>query len=322
VLKSERFASDVQLQEAANNHPWLDYGKVGTGVKRLQEALEEVFGYSLPRSKKKGTMDGVYKRETKKAVLAFQRDYGVEPPFDGKAGRKTLTKMDAFLPGPEEIRRPPLARLPNDDLVVAAKQDALRALPDASSQLREYRMALFEGKVPSNQWLFALDDAVRSGVVALPEKGMLRAALAAYRVLGIRPEDRNAGRRLEKALEPIESSAMLRSGTIIDRDHEGLDYAAARCKPPPPGTNLVLFEVLRQSEPQLPRSYLRARELPPGRPLRGLLLLNQPRRAPRERRLAHPPRLGTRHREGACGNRVWEPVFGSPKTDTVISPER
>lgn len=60
------------------------YGSTGSEVTQIQQRLAEL-GYSP------GTADGIYGTQTKNAVIAFQRDYGLDD--DGIAGPKTLEAL-------------------------------------------------------------------------------------------------------------------------------------------------------------------------------------------------------------------------------------
>lgn len=96
-LTSAWFATDLQLQKAAENAPPLRAGSNGGGVARLQQALVEL-GFKLPVSvKADGTADGKFGGETDKAVRAYQAKKGLTA--DGIAGHDTLTLMDGELAG-------------------------------------------------------------------------------------------------------------------------------------------------------------------------------------------------------------------------------
>lgn len=97
ALTSAWFATDMQLQNAAENHPPLRRGSSGGGVGRLQQALVQL-GYPMPKSvKSDGTADGIFGGETDSAVRAYQTKKSLSP--DGIAGHDTLTLMDAELVG-------------------------------------------------------------------------------------------------------------------------------------------------------------------------------------------------------------------------------
>lgn len=97
ALTSAWFATDLQLQSAAENAPPLRRGSNGGGVARLQQALVQL-GHKLPISvKPDGTADGMFGGETDKAVRQYQEKKGLN--VDGVAGRDTITTMDAELAG-------------------------------------------------------------------------------------------------------------------------------------------------------------------------------------------------------------------------------
>ncbi len=74
----------------SGNYDTLKDGSRGERVTLLQTALE-LLGYDM------GKIDGKFGSGTEKAVRAFQGDYGLEA--DGKAGKKTLTRLEAVLAG-------------------------------------------------------------------------------------------------------------------------------------------------------------------------------------------------------------------------------
>ncbi len=97
ALNSAWFATDLQLQTAANNAPPLRVGSNGGGVARLQQALVEL-GHKLPVSvKPDGTADGKFGPETDKAIRQYQEKNALTA--DGVAGRDTLHTMDEELAG-------------------------------------------------------------------------------------------------------------------------------------------------------------------------------------------------------------------------------
>ncbi len=60
------------------------YGSQGGEVTQIQQRLQEL-GYDP------GTADGIYGTRTQNAVIAFQKDYGLDP--DGIAGKNTLAAL-------------------------------------------------------------------------------------------------------------------------------------------------------------------------------------------------------------------------------------
>lgn len=74
----------VLLLDSGGAQALSKYGSTGSEVTSIQQRLQEL-GYSP------GTADGIYGARTKNAVIAFQRDYGLDD--DGIAGPKTLEAL-------------------------------------------------------------------------------------------------------------------------------------------------------------------------------------------------------------------------------------
>lgn len=102
-LQSVFLSGSPRLEQAATTGPSMKEGEPDhAAVRRLQKALVAL-GYPLPRSFPGGATaepDGLYGGETAGAVLQFQRKAfpGSPSEWDGRAGPKTLPKMDAILP--------------------------------------------------------------------------------------------------------------------------------------------------------------------------------------------------------------------------------
>ncbi len=64
-------------------HDWLELGDTGDAVKEMQSALNQA-GYNL-------SVDGIYGKKTKEAVIDFQNKHGLSP--DGLYGQKTKDKL-------------------------------------------------------------------------------------------------------------------------------------------------------------------------------------------------------------------------------------
>ena len=91
-LTSPRFAGEPRLERAFDNAPVLGSGESGDPVVRVQEALV-AGGASMPVSTTPtGAMDGVFGKETARAVRDFQTGQGLSP--DARLGRKTLGALD------------------------------------------------------------------------------------------------------------------------------------------------------------------------------------------------------------------------------------
>ena len=105
-LTSSRFAGDARLQKAFDNAPAMKrYEKNQEAVIKLQQALIDE-GYPMPTStKKSGSPDGIFGRETYKAVKAFQGDHELD--VDGSAGRQTLGRLDELFGGPAPPKTTP-----------------------------------------------------------------------------------------------------------------------------------------------------------------------------------------------------------------------
>lgn len=92
VLTSPRFSDNQRLQQAYQEKPPLTPADKVEPVRLVQEALVEV-GYDMPRSNKKGTMDGVWGNETKATLRRYQARRGLT--INGtSAGRETLGALD------------------------------------------------------------------------------------------------------------------------------------------------------------------------------------------------------------------------------------
>jgi peptidoglycan hydrolase-like protein with peptidoglycan-binding domain len=105
-LVSARYAGDKDLEAAYDEDPPLDRGMHNDGVAKIQQGLADE-GYAMPKSTKRdGTFDGHFGKETEQIVKTFQARYGQD--VTGTVGRQTLAKLDqlagAFHPG--DIFRP------------------------------------------------------------------------------------------------------------------------------------------------------------------------------------------------------------------------
>lgn len=96
ALKYAPFVASDRIVKAARSAPWMKMGEINTGVAILQGVLIDL-GYKMPIStRKKGVPDGIYGKETHKAVLQFQTDQMLMGK-DGLAGRETFAKLDRIL---------------------------------------------------------------------------------------------------------------------------------------------------------------------------------------------------------------------------------
>lgn len=74
----------------------LEWGDSGSRVRILQKALKDL-GFSV-------TVDGVFGKSTHEAVKAFQDKAGLSE--DGKAGKKTLTKLESYFDANGKVIKP------------------------------------------------------------------------------------------------------------------------------------------------------------------------------------------------------------------------
>ncbi|MGH4012941.1 MAG: peptidoglycan-binding protein [Pseudonocardiaceae bacterium] len=109
-LKSSRYSGDATLEAAYDNSPPLMAGGGRReAVAKLQQGLVDD-GFAMPISFKSGGPDGIFGKETKSTVKAFQAKHGLTE--DGIVGRQTLGKLDELAggegPKPDKPIAPPL----------------------------------------------------------------------------------------------------------------------------------------------------------------------------------------------------------------------
>ncbi|KAF5435365.1 Peptidoglycan-binding (PGRP) domain of peptidoglycan hydrolases-containing protein [Candidatus Methanophagaceae archaeon] len=111
-LTSPRFSRLLDLEEAYDGETVICKGSSGRGVQAIQQALYDI-GYSLPAY----GADGEFGRETKAAVVAFQR---ANPPLagDGKVGELTMAALDARFSGAPVLPAPVVLSAPWTDTCV------------------------------------------------------------------------------------------------------------------------------------------------------------------------------------------------------------
>ena len=85
---SHRFGGDPELEKIASGALTLKQGSRGLTVTKMQQALIDL-GYTLP----KFGVDGVFWKETEKALIKYQGDVGVPP--SGELDKATLAKLQA-----------------------------------------------------------------------------------------------------------------------------------------------------------------------------------------------------------------------------------
>ncbi len=99
VLKSPRFAGDPVLEAALHDRPAMRKGARGEAVMKLQQALIDD-GFAMPISTRKtGSPDGRFGRETKSVVKRFQFKHHLG--VDGEVGHDTMGKLDTLFAGPK-----------------------------------------------------------------------------------------------------------------------------------------------------------------------------------------------------------------------------
>ncbi len=117
-LQSAILSGNTRLDQAASTGPSIKAGVPDDvdAIRRIQKALAAL-GYSLPRSFPDGPTgepDGKYGDETARAVTEFQRKVfpGSFMEWDGRAGPKTLSKMDGMLPKSGGVTPPVAPSIP------------------------------------------------------------------------------------------------------------------------------------------------------------------------------------------------------------------
>lgn len=127
TLKSPRFASNRQLQQAAVNSPSIMRNTVGPQVAILQQAFIDL-GMDMKLSTKKGPPDGIFGGETESRVWQFQARTGLVR--DGIVGHATMTKLDELLPTAGPPPRPLLAIEMSHKINVHMRSIAMPAVPE------------------------------------------------------------------------------------------------------------------------------------------------------------------------------------------------
>jgi peptidoglycan hydrolase-like protein with peptidoglycan-binding domain len=111
-LKYGPFAASAGIRNAARNSPPLAFGARGSAVAILQGALLDV-GQKLPVSTAKANgPDGIFGKETRDAVHAFQGRKGLGLKQDGVAGKGTIEMLDQLLAAQVKVPVTPAAPAP------------------------------------------------------------------------------------------------------------------------------------------------------------------------------------------------------------------
>ena len=104
-LTATRFAGDTRLEAAFDNSPAMRRGEKSDAVAKVQQALVDD-GFEMPVSTRKtGSPDGIYGKETRDAIRKFQGTYGLG--VDGVVGRETLGQLDKLYAGPAPKKTQP-----------------------------------------------------------------------------------------------------------------------------------------------------------------------------------------------------------------------
>jgi peptidoglycan hydrolase-like protein with peptidoglycan-binding domain len=125
MLRSKRLGSDKQLRLAAENSPPLMSGASGSGVAILQDLLADL-GQTLDLSfRRTGHADGIFGKETERAVKAFQTRQRLLP--DGKVGKLTLAALDIIICHTPDLETPDAAAVRAQERAVSAGPVSQRA---------------------------------------------------------------------------------------------------------------------------------------------------------------------------------------------------
>lgn len=89
---AKRFEGDADLTAVAEGRKTLAVGSKGESVKKVQQTLLDM-GYDIPAG-----ASGTYDKDTKSAVLHFQREMGIGK--DGSIGQETLGALKQAAPAP------------------------------------------------------------------------------------------------------------------------------------------------------------------------------------------------------------------------------
>jgi peptidoglycan hydrolase-like protein with peptidoglycan-binding domain len=163
-LTSARYAGDTELEAAYDNSPALRKGRRSESVKKVQQALVDD-GFPMPVSTKTGSPDGIFGRETRDTVTAFQDKYGLDN--DGAIGRQTMGKLDELAggagPKPAPPKREPEIAATEEEMGahVAEGMKRVNAPPGPTSGVwYDYNYFAEHKKDPAN---YAWDDKWRQG---------------------------------------------------------------------------------------------------------------------------------------------------------------
>jgi hypothetical protein len=149
--KAVRFRANDRLIGAGLNAPAMRKGEAGKAVRLVQQALIDL-GYALPESTKKhGSPDGIFGKETKQALLKFQNDKGLASK-DGVVGEQTMTKLDDLLFKQPWTPLPPIGGIGDaDDPAGNTRQLILETLGSGHMSFMNFSMSYMPPRLSDDQ---------------------------------------------------------------------------------------------------------------------------------------------------------------------------
>lgn len=156
--------SNARLEQAANGPPSIKPAPPADdadAVRRIQRALVAL-GHPLPKSFPNGPAqppDGQYGQETFQAVRAFQQRVfpGQPSEWDGRAGKNTLAKMDAMLPGGAGPTPPPPVPVDITKVIADAKASSRTSLSVVLNRMVTFEAAIdAAARADGNNKIFAI----------------------------------------------------------------------------------------------------------------------------------------------------------------------
>lgn len=171
------FATVPEIVKASNSAPSLRFGNSGIGVTMLQSGLIDL-GYKhllKQTTLKTGFPDGKYGKETKDAVIQFQKDCKFPPAqIDGIAGKQTINEMDKKLSAKFNAKAPiptppKLTPIPssNKDYMIGTSKPSITPDPGAG---------VFNSK-PTQASMWALKQSI---LEIIPPRGSSAAVFIGY----------------------------------------------------------------------------------------------------------------------------------------------
>ena len=105
ALKYAPFLASAGIRNASSNNPPLAFGARGSAVAILQGGLVDVGEKLAVSTAKTGRPDGIFGKETREAIVAFQGRKGLGLQPDGVAGKNTVEALDQLLAA--KVKAPP-----------------------------------------------------------------------------------------------------------------------------------------------------------------------------------------------------------------------